>query len=460
MFNEMGLTFLAYLISLTIGWKLCRVVHGRLNALLSIGLAVHYGMMVTAILLFVQIVLMGRFSRLHALAGILFTLVLVLNLHETEFSLVRKGPKTIWSTRFLVGLAMSIAVLLLMAIYLKSPYGGGLDVWAIWKFKARILFLSDKPLQLLFEPNFKFSHFDYPIFYPLMLVWGWILVGKQSVYAGMWCSILFWSGFLCTAAGFVRELKPKQSWVLPLLFASTPILTGYAASLYADTIVAGYFLTGVVLILLCLRNASNHLLMGAGWMMASAALIKNEGQMACAASLVILVFSVRLIPKIFYFFFGAAMPLGVLIYFRRLCPYENHMLSIERFKEVVDRGDLIPYLQTIFNAIKEQVLNENSWVYGWVFIILTTLLLAFRFLKQKRWIPHLFACLMLASYIGVYIMTFRDLEGHLRTSLDRVMLQIYPIFLMACYFAIAGSSEKELQFKKSMKPVQSKRDLK
>lgn len=441
--TDLLVTSSAFIAPIVIGWKVACFIHGRQDKCFLAGLAAGYGFIAVSSILFLQILAAGRFHSGYAMTTVFLCALLSLNINRPSSETATPKHSHSKRTQIIVWTVILCALILQLLVLMKSPHGGGLDVWAIWKFKARILFTAQEPWKVMFNPNVKFSHFDYPIFYPLSMVWGWSLSGAQSVYSAAMVAVLYWLGFCCFAAAIMRKLEVKYSWAAPLTLAATPIFTGYAGSLYADTVIAYFFTAGIYLAVLGLKNKRLHFLFGSGFFLASSPLIKNEGMPAwIIGCLIVLVFSVGWRSRII-FLAGSLIPLANVFLFKSICHIPNHMVSVTRLQEVIHRGDLIPYLRLIFSRLGQEMIVENSWVYGWIFIGLTLLLRFKRFTNNYNWVPLVFGAAMLGAYIGVYLMTFRDLEGHLQTSLSRLLLHVYPVLFLSCLAVLTKRSSAD-----------------
>src|SRR3989338_337516 len=141
-------------------------------------LAAGAGAGLSAAILIASLVFFDRLSQLFCLSAHVFALIaIVFAMPKKTLDHERRGSP------FIFFVSLCLASTLFFAVLLKSPYGTGLDVWAIWKLKARFIFSGD--WSGIFSPVLEYSHTDYPIFYPLMLCWGWMLAGRETLVAGL-----------------------------------------------------------------------------------------------------------------------------------------------------------------------------------------------------------------------------------------------------------------------------------
>ncbi|MBI3315971.1 MAG: hypothetical protein HYZ87_03240, partial [Candidatus Omnitrophica bacterium] len=342
---------------------------------------------------------------------------------------------------FLVCLA---GVLLMVPHFLKSPYGSGLDAWAIWKLKARFLFYGG--WDRLFSPTLSFSHLDYPLFYPLSLAWAWLVSGKETTFAA-WalCAV-----FTLSCVGLVMSVfLPKNRSVAAaaaLLLISTPAFIGIGSSQYADIFVAYFNLSGVVLICLSLSEAARRASAYAVWggaFLALGCFVKNEGFLSIAAALfslgLVVLFDRKLRKKhlgcLKNVLAGSLPALTLTLLFKTKAGFSNEWVNRSNWESFLASGGWLQRLWGVGSAFTGQVFNENSWVYSW-FFILAVFILYFRALwRHGRW-AVLWVILTAAGYSFVYLISPLELTGHLATSLDRVMLHSFPALVYLSFLAV------------------------
>ncbi len=75
------------------------------------------------------------------------------------------------------------------ALSLDKPFGDW-DAWAIWNLRAGFIASGDDWLKG-FSSAILWSHPDYPLFLPLNVARGWVLLGQRSVYVPILLGLVF-----------------------------------------------------------------------------------------------------------------------------------------------------------------------------------------------------------------------------------------------------------------------------
>ena len=114
--------------------------------------------------------------------------------------------------------------------------------------------------------------------------------------------------------------------------------------------------------------------------------------------------------------------------------------------------------QTVFTYFKYELLNFGEWSLTFKtampFLLLFYLLLLGVSVKKQDLaaanIAVLLTVFMMVGYFFVYILSPFDLKWHLDTSLDRLLLQVWPLAIYT-YFAIVRAPGQAV-----MKPIRTK----
>lgn len=395
-------------------------------------LAPGLGFAVTSAFLFLELALFSRFLP-AVTAGVLLVLAaacFILNRGAYRKARFSRADAFVFAVAFLAAVLFALQAA-------KSPFGSGLDAWAIWKLKARFLFYADD-WRTLFSPALGFSHPDYPLFYPLSLVWGWLAAGRETPLA----PVLFALIFTAAPAGLVAAAFPgegRKAAAAGLLLVSTPHFIGAGASQYADILVAYFGAASVILAAGAFRERSARWALLAGVFAGANCFVKNEGILFLAA----FTFAVAcrtLIRRSFRGDFrllaaaaaGAAPFLLVTALFKLLADYPNQHLSVEAMGAVWRSGAMGERLATVLRHVAVEIFEENSWVYAWFCVLVPPLLYVKRYSSAgSRWI-FLALAVIAAGHAFLYTFGPMDPGTHLEASLDRLMLQAFPIAVYAC----------------------------
>lgn len=373
-----------------------------------------------------------------------------------------------WLRRSLV---ISFVIAICAALYstvlgtLVHPQGNGWDTFAIWNLHARFLFRGGTSWRDGFSALIPWSHPDYPPLLPSAIAHLWSYLGHDSPAVPALISVAFTFSTLGLLYSALARLRGRNAAMLgTLALASTPFFIEQGSAQYADVPLSLFFL--VTIVLLCLQNEqyadSRGLLVLAGLSAGFAAWTKNEGLLFLLATLGVRGLSLILskhrvdpartqnLPEsrrpLAAFALGA-MPL---------------LLLFAWFKHAIaPPGDLFSAPSAMFGKL---MTPSRYWVilnwYGkeffrfgeWWIVPGTVLLLILHVLTggNRPWQnrpSHQAAtwtlALTLAGYFAIYLITPNDLYWHLRFSLNRLFLQIWPsvIFLFCASISLRSSCD-------------------
>jgi hypothetical protein len=426
--------FLAfYFLSFVIGYLFLKrfLAPGQRGDWFLFFLAPGCGLAFTSLVLFLNLYFFGRFSLSWSLMAhaVLLMGLLIFSAAGSKVSGESFPEKKLFLT------VLGLGLVFLVFHFLKSPYGSGLDAWAIWKLKARFLFYGQ--WQKIFSPELGFSHQDYPLFYPLSLCWGWLASGGENVISDWMVASVFTLSLAGLLMAALLPINKIAAWVGGLLLVSTPHFTGMGASQYADIVMAYFFLAGVVLLTGALSSRSGRHFFFSGFFLGIGAFVKNEGLLLLLAVLFSSLAGFLFQEGRKNFRHWAILAAGVLpflsltFFFKGLGGIPNDLMMIENFHTALYLPRLAQRAELIFLFLWREILRENAWVYAWIFCGLVFVFYFKNLLKSSFFILFLVFFLVNIGYLGVYLMMSWDIGWHLANSLDRVMLHSFPaaIFL-------------------------------
>ncbi len=373
--------------------------------------------------------------------------------------------------------AAAFAMALCAAIYaaitrsLVHPHGDGWDAFSIWNLHARFLFRGGAAWRDGFSSRIPWSHPDYPLLLPATIAHFWSYLGRESqaVPAVIGLVLTFSTvGLLFSSLAILRGRTSAMLGGVVLL--ATPFFIEQGTSQYADVPLSFFVLAAIST--LCLyhqipEDATNsraqRLLVLSGLAAGFAAWTKNEGLLFLFALIAAqLLAYIRERNRGNSDRIGApekssARPLGV--FFFGLAPL---LILIFWFKySVAPHGDLFPDAASAIHKLMEP---QRYWiVFRWYFksffrfgewwLVPGTIALGiYYFLIVRTKIdgrPRGFdiglvtLSLTLAGYFVIYLITPYDIVWHLRNSLNRLFLQLWPsaVFL---FFLAAPDSVQEI----------------
>lgn len=364
--------------------------------------------------------------------------------HSSGLPLSLPSPATI-----LLFLALVFAAFMCFTISFKlanlNPWGYW-DAWARINLKARFLYSGGEKWQWIFQ-NAGIYHHDYPLLLQCTVArfWVWdnaITLATPKILSITWgiCSL----AILFSVVAWLRSAI--LATIISLVYLAYMPLPLWSAMQYADIPLACY-MTLACAMLIASQQFPGHFRRFsflAGFFAGSAAWCKNEG----------LVFAMLII--IWWAFLG----------FRRRQTGIQHAAAA-LFAGLCIIGSATVLLKLGF-ASESDLASENANLYGlltdgerhriilgsigsllrgrWdagplLLLVLAFLLKQYPFRRISNPGPLLCALGMLTIYYLIFVATPYDLAWHLRTTVDRLLLQIWPILLLG--FAVLFNKDTE-----------------
>jgi hypothetical protein len=377
---------------------------------------------------------------------------------------VPSKPPTRWLLIvFLVLLAATATTFVFFAM--SEPHGFW-DAWSIWNLHARFLERGGTHWTDLFTTQIGWTHPDYPLLVPSIIAQTWSVMRSETTFVPAAVAFLFTFGTVAVLVGAVRTLRGwDQALIAGALLLGTVTFLQFAVWQYADIPLAFYMLTALAL--LCFDDVKYTMLAGA--MAGFAAWTKNEGLLF----VVVLVLArcivrlrqkttAKLFGELKWFAAGLAPVLAVVALFKFRFAPPGDMLTggpVEMLKHLVDFGRWV----TVIEGFVKYVFFFGTLP---TFIVPITLVLAlyaylvrFKVDQERRTAVHTAIAavvLMLLGDFAVYLLLSNRLDWQIGTSLDRILMQIWPAALLAFFFAAAKVelAAVHVPLKSAQKPLQ------
>lgn len=325
--------------------------------------------------------------------------------------------------------SMLFVFLLLFSLILFLVYTqqwGQWDAWAIWNLHAKFLFYSDF-WKNLFTNRIAWTHPDYPLMLPSLIALFWKSSGHISFAVPIIVSALTFVGILTLLFFSLDNPLIKIISVLVLIFDFNFIFQ--SASQYADTMLAFFYLASTILLsnIKVGENSKKNIFYLLGFVSASCLWVKNEGVIFFIFTSIVLVYKFRKENRaILQYGLGALLLLFVYGMFKLFLSPSNDILSgqsVNIFDKILDLNRYI----TVILYLGKYIIFK--------FPILLIIIFYIIFSKQKILFTSSFLIIIftLLVYLSVYIITPRDLQWHIETSLDRLITQLYPAFIFAFF---------------------------
>ena len=371
------------------------------------------------------------------------------------------APRAI-SICFLIALLFSLMVF--AASSWKAPHGGW-DAFAIWNRRARFLFRAGIHWVDAFSEHL--GKVDYPLFIPTNVARGWVIVGSDTTVIPIILSALFTFSIVGLTVSSLSFLRGRsQGSLAGLVLCGTPFLISLGASQLADVPLAFLFLSTLVLFRLKTESPAYQyrLVFLAGVAAGFSTGVKNEGSLFLVSTLLSLT-AIALVPKkrlahskdLGYFFLGTLPGLAVTICFKSYSPISGLFFDADFHTLVSKITDPARHL-LVLGTFQRELRNFGGWPFSMpIFLLFYVLVLGtrrdIRFGEEVAPLLMVLA-MMLAGYYWVYILgltqpgtttavhpTWDLLTWHLQTSLDRLLVQLWPSAVFA-YFLTTRTIEE------------------
>jgi hypothetical protein len=379
----------------------------------------------------------------------------------------RSHTSPAWLHRVLTG---AFVIALCAALYSgllrlwAYPHGDGWDAFAIWNLHARFLFRGGPHWRDGFTSLIPWSHPDYPLLLPASIAHFWTYLGRDDPRVPAIIGFVFTFatvGVLYSSLSILRGRAQAMLGAIALL--ATPSFIEQGAWQYADMPLSFFYLATIVL--LCLhdegtREASSPppagLLALGGVAAGFAAWTKNEGVLFLGAiilarQLTSLRDARRASPlqgaKIAFaghsgLLLAGSVPVFLLIiYFKHWIAPPGDLFSdprsmLHKVLNLTRFGAIIKWYVKDFFRFGHWLLIPGSLLLGGLYFVAG--IDDRRAARPGLRTSVLALALTLAGYFAVYLITPYDIYWHLRFSLGRLFLQLWPATVFLFFLAVQG----------------------
>jgi hypothetical protein len=315
---------------------------------------------------------------------------------------------------------------------------GGWDAWWFWNYRAK--YFTDNSLwniktletydkDLLVQ---RVAHADYPPGLSSLVAFFWRLFNTQSTSVPFCISFLF--------AAFIPVLLFIELHKKNLLIASIIILwlvtnENYIleGTLMLSDIWISFFLLATIIGIEHYRASSNpNFLILSGASLGCSLWTKNEALLLLF--MIIVFYGVNLLQKnVFrYFIIGLIVPMCALFIFKIFYATPGD-LFVSNWHETIHKLTDIKRYETIWSYfIKEINIHYNSLKK----VFLAYLIICF-LLRKLPSVGVLFIISCITSYFMVYSITPHNLDWHVSTSIDRLVLHLAPALVYVLFIGFS-----------------------
>jgi len=334
--------------------------------------------------------------------------------------------------------AVALAVYGLLLRADRMPHGDW-DAWAIWNTHARFLHRDGRT----WSDGIPYTvDGDYPLLTPSLTARLWRYAGEEAPEAGALLGIMFTLSGVAVLLSTLSQLRDTQlALLMALMLIGTPYYLERGVSQYADVPLAVFTISTIALICLHWEREPDRFgpLVLAGFTAGCAGWTKNEGLLFILATCIVLLLPVFRNPAVTFrrfasFSLGLLLPLAVISYFKLAIAPPYDLIEDLRYQETIQRITSIDRHAVILKS-----LARSAWFFGaWAMqpVIPLFAFIALRgagrrvFRSYGGFAGLLILGIVLAGYYAVYLITPIPLQVHLDSSLDRLLIHLWPSFLL------------------------------
>lgn len=422
-------------------------VKGSVFFLLKLALGLGLGMGFNSIIYFLMLLVAPAFQgHLFLSASILILLLIMALLKERnnqwpiiKITQISRGQ---WVLISITSIAFIFSGLTFFNLTKSRPQGS-YDAWGIWNRAARFIYRDLENWKATLSPDLYWgTHPDYPLLIPLNVVWGWKVIGKETLRTPAVQSGIFVAGtFLLMFSAIQVTRTLGQASLAALVLLGTPVFISNGYGQIADIPMAFFILATCVLLYLYIKLDQPKLLLIAGIMSGLGAWTKNEGILFLVISFPALFLGLggkkfsRLLGS---YLAGLAIPLIVILFFKLvLAPSSDFVTLNDDNANILTKITDAHRYWIIAKAFITTLLTYPGWPFSIVVqLVIYTLIIhadTTNVPKQGIHALTLLIFLQLAGYAVIYAMTPHDLEWHLRSSLSRLIFHIFPASLFLLF---------------------------
>jgi hypothetical protein len=356
-----------------------------------------------------------------------------------------------------LAIAATLLFLLLLVNYfddwlrasLSTPFGDW-DAWAIWNLRASFIASGDRWLSG-FSEVLSWSHPDYPLLLPLNIARIWVLLADRSVWVPILISLVFQVSLVGVLVATIQLFRGYLQGILAGIFSLLVLFASLSFKLYADIPIAVYFLCANILIFFSEIDSSpsKPFALFSGFLVGAAVWTKNEGWAFLAAT-VLIKLSVdffnrksRPVPGIWwgYFLLGLALPLIATLHFKLVFAPPGDL--VENLNPSTLIRDLVSgdrYL-IILRFARGQLIEYGSLILPMIPLMLVYgIFMGVSLPEDQKFAVislGLRMTLLMGIYFLVYVLTPKDLVWHVSTSIERLVTQVFPSFILLFFLVVS-----------------------
>ncbi len=324
-------------------------------------------------------------------------------------------------------IAIGLFLIATKTLELVQKYGVW-DAWAIWNLHANYL-QNAATWQNMFQ-NTLHAHPDYPLLLPNTIAFLNNVFGTGNV---IYTAFSFHFAITLLIPLLIFLQLHARSFILAILtlwyFATDDTFIIQGAYQLADVLL-GFFYLAACIAVDSIKDDKKMVAVTA-FLLGAAMWTKNEG---IIFSCLFLIFHARTLfskPHIRYALSGIALPLLTLLFFKIAYAPANDIVNGQDQSTLAKLTDVSRY-KLVYDSFKDAI--YQYFYFPACAVCLSILVALVRNKMSGMNILLVLACCL--CYLLVYIITPIDLEWHLQTSIQRVLMQLMPatVYASAMYF--------------------------
>jgi hypothetical protein len=349
---------------------------------------------------------------------------------------------------------LAAAIVAFAAILRQHPHGEW-DAWMNWDLRARMFFRGGEEWRQAFSATFPWSHPDYPPLVPSLVARSWLYAGRETLLgpalvAGTFTFAIV--ALLVTALAVLRSAS--QGLLAGLVLLSTPFFILHGTALYADVPLAFFFLATFVCLALDERHGAEtgRFAVLAGMSAGVAMWTKNEGllfTLSLGAGLLLAGWrgDRPAARRHLRAFATGLLPFLILVAtFKIAFAPANDLLSTLGMERTLGRLTAPGRYFLVVREYTYHIASFGANGFGSAVWVLTAYFLALGVSPvdaRRQWVRTgaIALAVLLAGHFMVFVSMADELARLLDSSLDRLLLQVWPSALLLFFLAVRTPEE-------------------
>lgn len=384
---------------------------------------------------------LNLYVKIEILLAVIFIFYLIIHYYKENniksiYLYFRETKEKSWF--FVAALGLLGYMMMLIFTGLENPHGG-FDAWYNWNIVSRFIYRGESDWQSTFLRNL--SNTDYPLFLPISIALSWFYVQKETIFAPLIFHFVISLFTIGLFFAFIYAFKGLKQATLGMIFFVSQTISTSGMSQYADFPFSYIMLAIGGLTLLYLQTQEKQIAFLSGFLAGLAAWTKNEGFVTVIISTVIWGYIGWFYNRLAFkkYILGLIFPLGIVMLFKVFLAPSNEIVS--NLQTMLDK--ILDFERYIFILHKFIV---TFWSVGGGYIVVILLIYVLVVGKTSQSFTGLriisvMILLQMLAYFGTYLVTPYDLQWHLKTSLSRLYLHIYPLFFLLFFMWLKSPDE-------------------